>query len=100
MSVLFTGLQAEDAGAIVAKLQENKVPYQIDGTTIKVPEKNVDEMRMQLASQGLPESSNVGFEIFDKTNLGMTDFSQRISYQRALQGELCRAIDQIESVSK
>lgn len=100
MAVLFTGLQPQDAGAIIAKLQENKIPYQIDGTTIKIPEKNVDEMRMQLASQGLPESSNVGFEIFDKTNLGMTDFSQRMSYQRALQGELCRAIDQIESVSK
>ena len=53
---------------------------------------------MQLASQGLPEGGNVGFEIFDKTSLGMTEFTQKLNYQRALQGELSRTIDQIDSV--
>ncbi|HOM73365.1 MAG TPA: flagellar M-ring protein FliF, partial [Armatimonadota bacterium] len=88
MAVLFTGLESGDSGAIVAKLQESKIPYEVDGTAIKIPANKVHETRMQLASQGLPESSNVGFEIFDKSSFGMTEFSQRVSYQRALQGEL------------
>lgn len=98
MSVLFSGVQAEDAGAIIAKLQEIKVPYEVDGTTIKVPEKNVYETRMQLASQGLPQSGTVGFELFDKNSFGMTDFMQRMNYQRAIQGELSRTINEIHGV--
>jgi flagellar M-ring protein FliF len=99
MVVLFSGVKPEDAGAIVAKLQETKVPYEVDGTTIKVPEKSVYETRIQLASAGLPQSGTVGFEIFDKTSLmGMTEFSQRVSYQRAIQGELTRTINQIENI--
>ncbi len=100
MTVLFSGLQPSDSGAIVAKLQESKIPYQVEGTAIKVPAKNVYETRMQLASQGLPAGGNVGFEIFDKNTLGMTEFSQRLSYQRALQGELSRTIDQIDAVAQ
>lgn len=100
MSVLFSGLESGDAGAIVAKLQESSIPYEIDGNTVKVPEKNVHELRMQLASQGLPKGGTVGFELFDKSSLGMTEFTQRLNYQRALQGELCRTIDQIDSVSQ
>jgi flagellar M-ring protein FliF len=98
MEVLFSGLQGTDSGAIVAKLQENKVPYEIEGSVIKVPQKYVHEMRMQLASQGLPQGGTVGFEIFDKGNLGMTEFSQRVSYQRAVQGELARTIGQLDGV--
>ncbi|HOK54793.1 MAG TPA: flagellar basal-body MS-ring/collar protein FliF, partial [Armatimonadota bacterium] len=98
MAVLFTGLESGDSGAIVAKLQESKIPYEVDGTAIKIPANKVHETRMQLASQGLPESSNVGFEIFDKSSFGMTEFSQRVSYQRALQGELSRTIDQLDGV--
>lgn len=100
MEVLFSGLQPSDSGAIVAKLQENKIPYEVEGTTIKVPRKHVHEMRMQLASQGLPQGGSVGFEIFDKNNLGMTEFSQRVSYQRALQGELSRTINQLGGVEQ
>jgi len=98
MAILFSGLQAEDAGAIVAKLQETKVPYQIEGSAVKVPESKVYETRMQLASQGLPENGNVGFELFDKSSLGMTEFAQRMNYVRALQGELSRSINQIDNV--
>ena len=98
MGVLFSGLEPDDAGTIIAKLQENDIPYEVDGSAIKVPEKRVHEMRMQLASQGLPQGSSVGFEIFDKSNLGMTEFSQRMSYQRALSGELSRTINQLEGV--
>lgn len=98
MTVLFSGLQSEDAGAVIAKLQEKKIPYEIDGTTIKIPEKNIAETRMDLASQGLPKGGAVGFELFDKTSLGMTDFAQRLNYQRALQGELSRSIDELDGV--
>ena len=100
MEVLFSGLQAEDAGAIVGKLQESKVEYEIDGggTVIKVPSKNVHELRLQMATDGLPQGGTVGFELFDKTNLGMTEFAQKLQYQRALQGELTRTINQIDSV--
>ncbi len=100
MEVLFSGLQSNDAGAIIAKLQEQKVPYEVDGTVIKVPTKNVYETRMQLASQGLPAGGNVGFELFDKNSFGMTEFSQKVTYQRALQGELERTISQINGVDQ
>lgn len=100
MSVLFSGLEAGDAGSIVAKLQESKIPYEIDGSVVKVPAKNVHELRMQLASQGLPKGGTVGFELFDKSSLGMTEFTQRLNYQRALQGELSRTIDQIDCVAQ
>ncbi|MEN6370675.1 MAG: flagellar basal-body MS-ring/collar protein FliF [Armatimonadota bacterium] len=98
--VLFSGLEAADAGTIVSKLQESKIPYEIDGSTIKVPEKNVHELRMQLASEGLPKGGTVGFELFDKNNLGMTEFTQKLNYQRALQGELSRTIDEIDNVTQ
>lgn len=100
MEVLFSGLQAEDAGAIVAKLQERKVEYELDGggSVIKVPAKNVHDLRLRMAGDGLPQGGSVGFEIFDKTNLGMTEFAQRLNYQRALQGELTRTIMQIDRV--
>lgn len=102
MEVLFSGLQPDDAGAIVSKLQESKVEYEIDGggSVIKVPSKSVAELRLQMATDGLPQGGTVGFELFDKTNLGMTEFAQKVQYQRALQGELTRTIDQIDSVVK
>lgn len=100
MEVLFSGLQPSDAGAIVSKLQENKVPYEVEGTAIKVPSRYVHEQRMQLASQGLPQGGTVGFELFDKSSFGMTEFNQRVSYQRALQGELERTIGQLDGVEQ
>lgn len=100
MEVLFSGLKANDSGAIVAKLQENKVPYEIEGTAIKVPTKYVNEMRMQLASQGLPQGGTVGFELLDKNTFGATEFSQKVSYQRALQGELERTIGELDGVEQ
>jgi len=102
MEVLFSGLEPEDAGAIAAKLQERHVQYDVggDGAVIKVPAKEVHEMRLQMASAGLPQGGNVGFEIFDKTNLGMTEFAQRLNYQRALQGELSRTISTLDRVEQ
>ena len=100
MGVLFSDLQPNDAGTVVSKLQELKIPYQTEGggSVVKVPIKDVDGTRLQLASEGLPQSSTVGFEIFDKTSLGMTEFAQRMNYQRALQGELTRTISRLDNV--
>ena len=98
--VLFTQLAESDAGTIVAELKQQKVPYRLagDGTTIEVPSSQVHETRLRLMSGGLPLSGAVGFEIFDKQGLGATEQSQRVSYQRALQGELARTIGTIEGV--
>jgi len=92
--VLFTNLTQDDAGAIVTKLKEKKTPYRIEngGTAILVPKSDMYELRLLLASEGLPKGGGVGFEIFDRQNLGVTDFVQRLNYQRALQGELARTI--------
>ena len=97
--VLFSNLSSGDAGAITEKLKELKVPYEIgDSGSVMVPEDKVLELRMTLASQGLPSGGGVGFEIFDKTTIGMTDFIQKINYRRALQGELSRTIGQLSAV--
>ena len=97
---LFTNLSSEDAGVIVNKLKEQKVPYRIaaDGKAIMVPSDKVYDLRLSLASEGLPQGGGVGFEIFDRKNFGMTEFVQKLNYQRALQGELSRTIGQINGV--
>lgn len=99
---LFTNLTAEDAGEIVKKLKDTKTPYQItaDGKGILVPSDKVYEMRLSLASEGLPQGGGVGFEIFDRKNFGMTEFVQKLNYQRALQGELSRTISQLNGVEQ
>ncbi|MCE1225724.1 MAG: flagellar M-ring protein FliF [Geobacteraceae bacterium] len=99
---LFTNLASEDAGEIVKKLKEAKTPYQItpDGKGIMVPSDRVYELRLSLASEGLPQGGGVGFEIFDRKNFGMTEFVQKLNYQRALQGELARTITQISGVEQ
>jgi len=97
---LFANLSNEDTGEIVKKLKEQKVPYRIaaDGKAILVPTDKVYDLRISLASEGLPQGGGVGFEIFDRKNFGMTEFVQKLNYQRALQGELSRTIMQIAGV--
>jgi flagellar M-ring protein FliF len=99
---LFTNLSTEDAGEIVKKLKDAKTPYQItpDGKGVMVPSDKVYELRLTLASEGLPQGGGVGFEIFDRKNFGMTEFVQKLNYQRALQGELARTISQISGVEQ
>lgn len=99
---LFTNLTAEDAGEIVKKLKDAKTPYQItaDGKGILVPSDKVYELRLSLASEGLPQGGGVGFEIFDRKSFGMTEFVQKLNYQRALQGELSRTISQLSGVEQ
>ncbi len=100
MTVLFSGLEKEDAGAIVQKLTEQKVPYKLsaDGGTIEVPASKVYDLRLSMATQGLPQGGSVGFELFDKNNFGMTEFTERLNFQRAIQGELTRTICQLAPV--
>lgn len=100
MRPLFTGMDAEEAGAIVANLKENKIEYQLtdNGTTILVPSKDLDQTRLDLASQGLPTGGVVGFESLDGTNFGETDTAQKAKYMRALQGELTRTVKQLAEV--
>src|SRR5262252_990811 len=97
---LFTNLSPEDAAAIVEALKGQKVSYQIEdgGRAVLVPAERLYELRLTLASKGLPEGGGVGFELFDRQTLGQTDFLQRLNYQRALQGELARTIGQLGGV--
>jgi flagellar M-ring protein FliF len=100
--VLFTGLSAEDAGEMANKLKEKKVPFRLthNGTTLLVPGEQVYDLRLSLAAEGLPRGGGVGFEVFDRSSIGVTDFMQRLNYQRALQGELSRTIKQIKEVDQ
>ncbi len=96
----FTDVSAEDGAAIVEYLKENNITYQLSsgGTTISVPADQVHEVRLALAGQGLPGKGAVGMELFDNTNLGMTEFTQQVNYQRALEGELARTISSLNAV--
>jgi len=100
--VLYSNLSPQDAGVIISKLKEQKILYRLssNGTSVLVPMENVYEIRMELASEGLPQGGGVGFEIFDQTKLGITEFVQNVNYQRALQGELARTINQLDEVEQ
>jgi flagellar M-ring protein FliF len=99
---LFTGMPAEDAAAIVQKLKESGVEHRLtdNGTSVLVPAAKVDELRIELAGAGLPRSGRIGFELFDKTNLGVTDFAEHVNYRRALEGELERSIRSLTDVEQ
>ena len=91
---LYTTLAPEDAAVVVQKLKEGSTPYRLsnNGTTVSVPEDKVAELRLEMAGAGVPKSGRIGFEIFDKTNFGMTDFAEHVNYRRALEGELERSV--------
>src|SRR5689334_3486647 len=97
--VLFSDMDTESASAVVSKLKEQKVQYVIDGNTIRVPTTRIDELRLEFAGQGMPGSGHIGFEIFDKTAFGVTDFLEHVNYRRALEGELARTISTISEVA-
>ncbi|PKM79131.1 MAG: flagellar M-ring protein FliF [Firmicutes bacterium HGW-Firmicutes-13] len=99
---LFTGLEPGEAGKIVSSLKDRNVPYKItnEGTGILVPKNDVYELRLDFASEGLLYASGSGFELFDQTRLGATDFERRLNFQRALQEELRRTICQIGEVEQ
>jgi flagellar M-ring protein FliF len=98
---LYGSLSTEDAASIAEELAAQDVPFQIQGggTLILVPAERVYDLRLSLASSGLPKGGGVGFEIFDETDFGTTEFVQKLNYQRALQGELARTIKEFNEVS-
>ncbi|MBU0969774.1 MAG: flagellar M-ring protein FliF [Proteobacteria bacterium] len=96
----YVGLTKEDAAAVVDILKTNNTPYRLsgDGTTIMVPESIVYDVRLTMAKEGIPKGGGVGYEIFDKTEFGTTEFVQKINKKRALQGELSRTIAAFDEV--
>ncbi|ENR0230967.1 flagellar M-ring protein FliF [Enterobacter bugandensis] len=95
--VLFSNISDEEGGAIVAQLSQLNVPYRIDtaGGVIMVPGSQVHEVRMKLAQQGLPKGGSVGFELLDQEKFGVSQFTEQVNYQRALEGELARTIENL-----
>lgn len=100
--VLYSKLNAEDAARVVEDLKANKVPYELadNGTTVLIPAESVYEQRLKQAGEGTLRGTGIGFEIFDDTKIGQTDFVQRINYQRALQGEISRTIAEYPQIEK
>ncbi len=99
-SVLFTNVSERDGGNIIAALQQMNTPYRFSesGGAILVPQPQVHELRMRLASQGLPKGGLVGFELMETQKLGMSQFIEQINFQRALEGELSRSIQSLAAV--
>lgn len=97
---LYTGLQPDDEQSVIQSLAAKGIPYQVstDGTTVSVPADKLDKARLQLASEGLPQTGRLGFEIFDKQNWTESDFTEQVDYQRALEGELERTIQTLGDV--
>jgi len=97
---VFTGLSDKDGGAVIAQLATLNVPYRHEaGGTILVPAAQVYDVRMKLASAGLPKGSSVGFELMDKSSIGQTHFNERLNFQRGLEGELTRTITALADVA-
>ncbi len=100
---LYSGLKTEDAQALAGRLAAKNIPYQIspDGGSLLVPEDKLDASRLETAASGLPRSARLGFEIFDTPNWAGSDFTEKVNYQRALEGELERTLatlSEVESV--
>jgi flagellar M-ring protein FliF len=99
--VLYSNLSEDDAGRIVEELGNRKIPYKLNGTgTILVASNKVYDLRLQLASKGLPQGGGIGFEIFDNTSFTTSEFVQKLNYRRALEGELARTIRSLSAVSQ
>jgi len=100
-AVAFKGLEADDAGEVVARLKEQGYPYKLeDNGDIMVPRSAVAEVRLAMAAEGLPKGGTIGFELFDAASLGMSEFYQEVNYRRALEGELARTIASLDAVDE
>ncbi len=97
---LYSGLSGEQSSQIVESLQERQIPYELSAQGISVPSDQLHEARIFLAGQGLPKSEGIGFELFDKNEFGMTAFTQKVNYQRAMENELARTIRSIDAVEQ
>ncbi len=101
-SVLYTKLEQAEASKVIDYLKENNIEYELkdNGETIAIDKSQLYETRLALAKEGIPQTGFVGYEIFDKTNLGMSEFVQKVNYRRALEGELARTIGSMDEVEK
>lgn len=99
---LYTGVAPEDAAVIIQKIKESGTEYRLSdsGGVINVPSGKVAELRLEMAAAGLPKSGRIGFELFDKTTFGATEFVEHINYNRALEGELERSIGSLAAVEQ
>ena len=100
-AVLYSGLRPADASAVVAELDGKGVAYKLrdGGATILVAEADADAMRLAIAGSDAASKGMTGFELFNKSDMGLTDFAQKINYQRALQGELARTIMMMDGIA-
>ncbi|WP_193015126.1 flagellar basal-body MS-ring/collar protein FliF [Proteus sp. FME41] len=98
--VLYSNLSDKDGGEIVTQLTQMNVPYRLsqNGAAIMVPDNQVHELRLKLAQAGFPKGGAAGFELLDKEKFGISQFSEQINYQRALEGELARTIETLGPV--
>lgn len=99
---LYSELSTEDSAAIAAKLKESGAEYRLreSDAAILVPSANLAELRMQMAAAGIPKSGRIGYELFDRTNLGTTDFTEQVNYHRAVEGEIERSLMAMSEVSQ
>jgi flagellar M-ring protein FliF len=99
---LYSALSPEDAGAVLAKVRESGSEFRLsdNGTVVLVPSGKVAELRLQLAAAGVPKSGRIGFELFDKTSFGASDFAEQVNYHRALEGELERSVMALTEVEQ
>ncbi len=97
---LYSGLKPGEAQAMGSRLAAKSIAYQLspDGTSLLVPEDKLDASRLETASQGLPRNARMGFEIFDTPNWAGSDFTEKVNYQRALEGELERTLQTLGEV--
>jgi flagellar M-ring protein FliF len=100
--VLYSGLAPEDAAAVTQKIREAGIEFHLDetGAGVLVPSERLAEARLALAGAGLPRSGRIGFELFDRTNLGASDFAEQVNYRRALEGELERTVATLSEVEQ
>lgn len=97
---LYTDMTDEDVKQITDSLDAKSVKYRITGSSVEVLQDHVYDSRMMLAAEGLPREQSTGFELFDGTKLGMTEFAQNVNYQRALQGELANSVAALNEVAE
>ncbi len=99
---LYSELAPEDAAAVLSKVREGGGDFRLsnDGTAVLVPSGKIAELRLQLAAVGIPKSGHIGFELFDKTNFGASDFAEQVNYHRALEGELERSVMSLAEVEQ
>jgi flagellar M-ring protein FliF len=102
LNPLMTNLTPEDASSIMRVLRDKNIPFTVDssGRNISVPPEHMYQMRLELATLGLPQTGLVGYEVFDKNSLGQTSFVQKLNQKRALEGELMRTINTIRGVKR